>query len=153
MTTTARRAYDATRVDLANRAGGIAAVLRSRASSNPPDDRTLEARVRTQLGRVCAQPRAIRVTSIDGVITLTGSATASEVSAIEAAVAGVRGVNDVNNQLAVRADGVAIPSLQRRVMRPGRWMAWARSGWLPAARLTAGLGAASMAVAVAARRG
>ena len=147
-----RDAYDATQRDLSNRVEGMKALLERRSRSESVDDRTLAARVRAQLGRVASHPRAIRVDTANGSITLTGDVLADEVSGIVNAVGTVRGVADVSNQMTPHDSAAGVPALQGTSPRPGRWTSWASGSWSPTARLVAGVGAAaSVATAVAIR--
>src|SRR5215468_10074000 len=45
----------------------------------PPDDRVLEERIRSRMGRIVAYPHRIHVASEDGTVTLWGAAAESEV--------------------------------------------------------------------------
>jgi len=94
-TTTARR--------VRNRAVGLAHEARAELTERGVDDRVLVERVRSEIGRVVAQPHAIEVEAHHGSVTLTGTASPEEVQALVRTVKGVRGVESVTNQL--RTDG------------------------------------------------
>src|SRR5437763_3328307 len=81
-----REAAGATGRDLTLRTSGLAVEARSRFAPEAADDRVICERVRADLGRVASHPRAIRVASNGGIVTLTGDVLASEVSAIVAHV-------------------------------------------------------------------
>lgn len=88
--------------DVSNRARGIWARAMRLFSTDIPSDQVVEARVRTNLGRVVSSPQAITVTARDGCITLDGVALALEVPALVKAVMDVPGVKTVDCQLTER---------------------------------------------------
>ena len=147
-----RDAAGATGRDLSNRLSGAAAAVRGRIRRGPVSDQVLVERVRAGLGRVASHPRALSVIARNGCVTLTGDVLAAEVVPIMSAIAGVRGVTDVENQMRVHASAAHVPSLQGESERPGRWSAWLRSGWSPAALVASGAVAAAVAGAAAAMR-
>jgi hypothetical protein len=147
-----RDAYGATRRDIGNRLGGVAAEMQSRIEGGAADDRTIEARVRAELGRVCSHPRAIRVNAMNGSVTLSGDVLASEASLVETAVRKVRGVGGVNRQFTVHAADNGVPALQGTSSRPGWWSSWLAESWSPTAKTMAGLGAVASVAAAAALR-
>ena len=77
--------------DLRNRASGVRARLQRGADSSA-DDTVLEARVRASLGRVASNPGALQVTSVSGIVTLTGPVLANEHEALYRTVSRVPGV-------------------------------------------------------------
>lgn len=66
------------------------------------DDRVLEERVRSAIGRRISNPGRIDVTAEDGRITLTGDAPNGEVQTLVRTVKAVRGVEGVTNSLDLR---------------------------------------------------
>ena len=150
-----RDGLDATARDLANRASGIAATVRERWSDAPVGERSLVARVRAKLGRVCSHPRAIDVDGHDGHVTLRGPVLASEVDAIIGAVASVRGVETLNNELDAHETAAGIPALQGGGRIAGSSLDILRSDWAPGTRAIVGAGirAAGAWLAVATTRG
>src|SRR3954471_24938590 len=60
----------ATAADLQNRAGGVAARLRSRLRREEVADEVLHERVRSAIGRVASHPHAITVIALEGTVTL-----------------------------------------------------------------------------------
>ena len=78
-----------------DRLRGVAARLRTRWSNEDIDDDRLEARVRSQLGRLVARPHGVEVHVRDGVVTLGGSAAAEEIAPLVDAVSSMPGVADV----------------------------------------------------------
>jgi hypothetical protein len=149
---TTRDAYAATRRDVGNRLSGAAAEVHARIQPDTADDRTIAARVRARLGRVCSHPRAIQVRSANGVVTLSGDVLAADVDAVERAVSRVRGVADIRNQLTVHDGDEGVPALQGRSPRPGRWSSWIAGSWSPTSMVLAGVGAAASVVAAAGSR-
>jgi BON domain len=153
-----RSAYSGTGRHLIDRLAGKAAMVRSRFRRDWAEDSVIEARVRTELGRVASHPRSICVRAENGAVTLTGEALASEVPVIDAAVRRVRGVQDVVNQLSVHTLAGRVRALQghfspRRSMRSSR----IAKAWSPAVnRIVGGVGVAaslaSAAIAIGRRR-
>jgi osmotically-inducible protein OsmY len=97
--------------DLRNRAMGVRAWLQ-RTEAGPVDDGVLAARVRSALGRATSHPGSIGVTSVSGIVTLTGPVLAREYDALYRAVSRVPGVEDVIDHLTVHEDAGSIPGLQ-----------------------------------------
>lgn len=87
--------------DLRNRTRGAIAGTRNRFTSDDPDDQTLVARVRAQLGHHVANAASIETDANDGVVTLRGPVLASELGDVLSGVRAVRGVHDVRNELDV----------------------------------------------------
>lgn len=119
-----REASSAAACDLQNRLSGLRARWRRDPADDFADDATVEARVRSKLGRVTTHPGAIHVASIDGIVTLTGAVLADEHAAVCRTALHVPGVVDVVDQLAVHEDAGSVPGLQGEGSLP-------RSPWLP----------------------
>jgi len=149
-----RHAVDTTGRDLGNRMTGLMSGARVMFENDTADDRVIEHRVRTELGRITSHPRAIAVCADDAVVTLTGDVLASDVSGVLRGAAGVRGVNVVQNNMTVHQSADGIPALQGSSRRPDQWTTWLREGWSPSAMLLAGTATAAAAIvtAVAVRR-
>ena len=98
--------------DLSNRAQGVAAEARGRMGSEQVSDAVLEARVRSEIGRVVSNAGAILVSAYEGRVTLRGPVLAKEVQELVRTVKGVRGVDSVDNQLNVHQQPGDVPSLQ-----------------------------------------
>jgi osmotically-inducible protein OsmY len=62
----------------------------------------VEARVRSQLGRLVGDPSGIRVSAEHGRVTLRGHAKGGEMGALVEGVQSIPGVHDVINRLEVR---------------------------------------------------
>ena len=84
--------------DLVHRARGAAheTAQRFRAEAEPADDRILEERARSELGRVCSHPSAIDLWCRDGEVNLRGPILRREVRRVISAIASVAGVRDVD---------------------------------------------------------
>ncbi len=87
--------------DVANRARGVAAEVKSLTRAEETSDRVLEERVRAELGRVVTRPASVEVAAIAGTVLLSGAIVTSEVDDLLSAVRGVAGVEDVENRLEV----------------------------------------------------
>jgi osmotically-inducible protein OsmY len=98
--------------DLQNRIRGVVAETRNRLRREDVDDSVLEARVRSEIGRLVANPRAIFVTASNGRITLSGPVLADEVEHLLSSILHVRGVSGVVNQLDVHQSPGDVPGLQ-----------------------------------------
>src|SRR5688500_870739 len=130
-------AFDITAQDLSNRAYGLWAETTRLFSSDNPSDQVVEARVRSNMGRVVSHPSAIHVASRDGNVTLDGAILADEVPALLACVEKVRGVKSVENRLQQHHSPEGIPSLQGGSHRE-QLSEFMQENWSPAARLVAG---------------
>lgn len=98
---------------VADRVRGSLAQARSKiAAAAPADDRTLDARVRAELGHVASQPSAIATQVSDGRVVLQGDAPADELQDIVGRLAAIPGIVEVDNRLSTRsATAAATPSL------------------------------------------
>ena len=148
-----RGGLDATSREMPNRVAGVAAVAR-RWATGFGDDGRLSGRVRAALGGVCSHPGAIKVEARDGHVTLRGPVLASEAGTIIAAIAAVPGVIDVVDQLKPYDRGDRVQAWQGSGRTAGASFDRLQRNWAPAQRtvITAGLMAAGVWMAVAARR-
>ena len=147
-------ALDTTMRDIANRAGGIAAVTRGARRSEDVDDARLLERVRAKLGRVCSHPHAIDVDVQGGEVTLRGPVLAGEVQRLLNTAAAVRGVNAVVNELEPHDSPDGIPALQGRGRVAGPTLDLLQPNWAPGTRAlvsVAALAAGGLAMAYARR--
>ena len=85
--------------DMAHRARGLVFKLRGRLYEEDVDDVTLEARVRSALGRVCSHPGAIAVSCRHGRVELKGPVLANELKPVLAQIRHVRGVDELDDDL------------------------------------------------------
>lgn len=95
---TGRRVVGAGR-DLRNRARGTAAAVRSKLQGDGVDDATLDARVRSELGRKLPDYNALNVSVYNGVVTLRGTLKERDAERAVTAARDIRGVTDVENLL------------------------------------------------------
>jgi osmotically-inducible protein OsmY len=86
-----------------NRARGLAHEARSALHERGVDDRVLEERVRSQVGRGLTNTAEIDVTAERGRITLSGNVPADEVQELVRSAKSVRGVAAVENRLEVQS--------------------------------------------------
>jgi osmotically-inducible protein OsmY len=86
-----------------NRARGLAHEARSALHERDVDDRVLEERVRSQVGRGLSNTADIDVTAERGRITLSGVVAADEVQEVVRSAKSVRGVAGVDNRVEVQA--------------------------------------------------
>jgi hypothetical protein len=98
--------------DLRNRAYGAVQEARSRLRDEHVDGPVLEARVRSEIGRVVANPGSIQVTALDGRVALSGPVLEREMNKLLACVAAVRGVHGVENRLQPHPEPADVPGLQ-----------------------------------------
>jgi osmotically-inducible protein OsmY len=99
-------------VDLAHRATGLVARVRSVLRSGPVDDDVLVERVRAKLGRMVSHPHAIAVAAVEGVVRLRGPVLQSEVQRLMRSVTRVAGVRRIVNQLEAHSSVGHAPWLQ-----------------------------------------
>jgi BON domain len=143
--------------DLRNRIRGRVAVARGHLHHEWSSDDVVVERVRAKLGRYVSHPHAVKVTSEDGVVTLSGPILRAETERLISAISSVSGVREVMNLLEEHGSAENIPALQGRARAIGERPEWAQETWTPALQLLIGaLGLAVMAigtgVAVRARR-
>jgi uncharacterized membrane protein len=127
--------------DATNRSRGMLAERARFFRRETPDDRTLAARVRSEMGTLVQHPRAIEVSVENGQVTLRGPIRAQEVEALLSHVEHVRGVTSVKNDLDIHESTAGIPALQgaSRAPRQGQ-----QAHWSSTARFTAGTAGGAM---------
>jgi gas vesicle protein len=138
--------------DVTNRTRGLISEIKSRLSSEQPEDSVLVDRVRSKLGRIVSHPSAIHVTAQDGNITLAGPILADEVPHLLSCVKWTPGVKEVNNNLEVHNEAENHPALQGEREHSGSRFEFLHENWSPTARLLAGAAGASLAVYGGVRR-
>jgi uncharacterized membrane protein len=148
-------ASEVTARDLANRARGTAARLRSLIFRRPVSDHQIAERIRSTLGFVVRHPRAIDVRVEDGGVMLTGPILADEVDRLLAAVRSVAGVRSIENHLRVHREPGNEPALQGGPRRPrrGRVFPMLQRVWSPTTRLFAVATGGTLALWGLGRRG
>jgi uncharacterized membrane protein len=130
--------------DIVHRARGFVFETQGRMRREEVDDRTIEARIRSALGRVCSHTHAIHVSVEQGRVRLDGVVLKAEHPRILSRIAHVRGVLDVTDNLQVFKQPGGHPELQGGTVRPGDRPEFLQHNWSPAARFVAGLGGASL---------
>lgn len=85
-----------------NRAGGMLHEMKAELREDEVDDRVLEERVRSQVGRAVSSPGTVEVSASRGRVTLSGAVAEDEVESAERSAKSVRGVDEVDNRLDVR---------------------------------------------------
>ncbi len=130
--------------DLVHRTRGFVFETLGKLRREEVDDRTIEARIRAALGRVCSHTHAIHMSVEQGRVRLDGIALQAEYPRILSRIAHVRGVLDVTDNLQVFKDPNGHPELQGGTIRPGDRPEFLQHNWSPAARFVAGLGGASL---------
>ena len=124
--------------DLTNRTFGVAAETRRLVAAGTPDDRVLEARVRSMLGHLVADARTLRVEASGGHVTLRGTVRPGELERLIPAVERVPGVGLVESGLTTAGEPVPAPP---------------HSGLRPAERLLMTAGGGLLMLTGLARRG
>jgi BON domain len=146
-------ALDATMRDVANRARGIAAEVRTLfAADEDVPDAVLEERVRAALGRCCAHPAAIEVTASEGRVALRGAVLSTDVGPVIRAVRRLRGVRRVDDRLEVHQTAEGVPGLQGGAARTERGRSLLPRRWSPTGRVLVGVGGLAVLASRAARR-
>jgi osmotically-inducible protein OsmY len=84
------------------------------------DDRVLEERVRSEMGRTVSNAGSILVSADDGVVTLSGEVPSAEVQDLVRRVRAVRGVHRVENQLSVHTHAESVPVLEGTAVEGSR---------------------------------
>lgn len=133
--------------DLAHRLRGLAAEGRHLVTDGDADDRTIEARVRSALGRIVERPRDVQVVSSGGIVLLRGAVAAHEHDALVDAVRTMRGVHGVDNDLEIRPDaGEDARAPGGLTTSHGERFELMQENWSPAARLVASVAGGGMAM-------
>lgn len=127
--------FDKAQRDLNNRAVGAKAEAQALFQRDHADDRVIEARVRSTLGRYSSHPHALRVESWDGKVALSGQVLDDEVSDLLRAVRRVRGVRSVENRMEVHATRGSVSALQGGVHPTGEHYDFMQENWSPATRV------------------
>lgn len=141
-----------TRRDLRNHLLGACAQAESLFRTEEVADPTLEARVRSKLGRVVSHPRAIEVEADNGLVILAGPILAREEHPLLDSVTTIQGVTDIENRLELHEEPGDIPALQGRRLRP-RERLGVRKNWSPTSRLLATCAGGALALYGTKRRG
>jgi len=107
--------------DIANKTKGVIAEASKlfQGDDRPPDD-VLQARVRSELGRIVSHPRAVDVRASNGTITLSGPILKAEEMQLVNTVRSIIGVRNVENKLEVHDSSADVPALQGGTDRADR---------------------------------
>ena len=138
--------------DLANRARGLFAQTSSIFKSGDTDDDTLEARVRSRMGRAVSHPGAVEVTAREGVVKLRGQILSHEVESMISCIRSTPGVHGIDNQLRIHNSPGDLPGLQGGRARPGARFELMQSNWSPATRLLTSLTGGALMLACIRRK-
>ncbi len=139
--------------DMRHRARGLVHRLLARVRREEVDDATLEARVRSVLGRVCSHPHSVRVFCNQGRVRLEGIILAAEHKRTLRRLKKVRGVREVRDELGVSPEAGRQPDLQGGLLRPGVRGEFLQSHWSPSARFLGVVGGVGLVVLGLTRRG
>lgn len=108
-----RQAADSRVRNARNRVEGAMMEAQARRfETEPPEDSVLEARIRSEIGRVVSNPGTIDVTAQDGRVSLGGPVLAHEVDELRSRVRSVRGVAEVDDRLDVRESPADVPGMR-----------------------------------------
>jgi uncharacterized membrane protein len=130
--------------DLLHRVRGYVFETRGRFRREEVDDKTIEARVRAALGRVCSHPHALEVSVSLGRVRLGGVILKAEHSKLLSRLRRVQGVLDVIDDLEVHKQPGSHPKLQGGLVKKGDRPEFLQRNWSPAARFIGGLGGGSL---------
>jgi uncharacterized membrane protein len=139
--------------DMRHRARGLVHRVLGRFRREAVDDATLEARVRSVLGRVCSHPHSVRVWCNQGRVRLEGIILAAEHKKVLQRMRRVPGVRGVQDELAVHEQAGRQPDLQGGMLRPGGRNEFLQRHWSPSARFLGVVGGVGLAVLGFSRRG
>lgn len=109
------KALRKTSIDLGNRTRGLVAEASSLLHGSSADDRKLEGRVRSKLGRHVSQPSAIQVQCEDGRVVLSGPVLSSEADKLLSKLKRIKGIHEVENRLELHDDAEDLPSNGSRI--------------------------------------
>ena len=112
------KALRKTSIDLGNRTRGLVAEAGSLLHKGNADDRKLEERVRSKLGRHVSHPSAIEVHCEDGRVVLSGPVLASEADKLLSKLKKVKGIHEVESNLELHEDAENLPSNGHRRISP-----------------------------------
>jgi uncharacterized membrane protein len=130
--------------DISHRTRGYFFRTLGRVRHEEVDDKTLEARIRSALGRVCSHPNALQLNVTQGRVGLSGPILEAEHKRVVSRVGRVPGVLNVMDNLEVHQQTGSHPDLQGGAPKPGERPEFLQSNWSPAARFIGGLGGASL---------
>ena len=130
-------AIEKTARDVSNRAHGAVAELESLFASHDKSDVVVAARVRSKLGRLVSNPKAVTVTVTQGKVTLSGNILSDEVNKMLKAISAITGVEQIVNELKPHEQANNVPDLQGRRLRRRSRLEFMKTNWSPGTRLMA----------------
>lgn len=142
-------ALDVASRDLNNRAQGLraqASRLFSRKQQDTDSDELMVARVRKELGRVVTHPRAIKVSSMHGCVSLHGPILAHEKQELLDCVKNITGVSEIEDKLEVHQSAAGIPGLQGEGRMRRAASSVMQETWSPALRAMATVGGGALSL-------
>ncbi|HKP95179.1 MAG TPA: BON domain-containing protein [Fibrobacteria bacterium] len=141
--------------DLSGRVHGLLPRLRNLVRYEPAEDEILRERVRSKAGHFLTHPRAVEVETRDGVVTLSGEASAFESERLVFHARFLPGVRIVRNHVMDPLYGKPETALPEGPRFPGRPRPGRRAAapWSPAIRFSAFALGISLALLGLARRG
>jgi uncharacterized membrane protein len=139
--------------DVRNHLLGAVSQLESLVRHENVADDTLQARVRSKLGRIVSHPHAIEVKVADGVVRLSGPIFTDEAHPLLDCVVAIRGVRNIENCLELHDNAGDIPALQGGRRRHGERFGPFKSIWSPTTRLIGGLAGGALTLYGVKRRG
>jgi uncharacterized membrane protein len=118
-----------------NHLAGITRQAYANLGRENPSDRVLVDRIRSRMGRIVLHPHQIHVTADDGVVTLWGPASETEMQTLAHVVRTMPGVKELQNFLSgheEHSQSVSQPNSYKQAKRE------TMLGWSPSKRLVAG---------------
>lgn len=140
-------AFDVASRDMGNRIQGLRAQASrtlARRGAQSPDDETLVARVRKEIGRAVSHPRAVKVDAQQGRVTLYGHVLEQEKRPLLDCVHTVSGLTELQDHLEVHQSAAGIPSLQGEGKARRSTSALMQDTWPPALRAVAAVGGGAL---------
>jgi uncharacterized membrane protein len=139
--------------DLAGRGKGVVSELGATLRNEPVSDERLAERVRAHLGRWVSHPRAIRITVVDGRVTLSGMVLGHEEHGLLHGLMALRGVRGIENRLEAHHSAEGLSQTQSGGERQGPRAEYLQSHWAPGPRLLGLLAGTALAAYGIAHRG
>lgn len=143
-------ALDVASRDLGNRAQGWRAqatrMLSRKQQQSIDSDELMVTRVRKEIGRVVAHPRAIKVNATQGCVSLHGPILAHEKQELIDCVKAITGVSEIDDKLEVHESAAGIPSLQGEGKMRRAASSVMQETWSPALRAIAAVGGGALSL-------
>lgn len=135
--------------DFGNRAQGTVARTRRLVHHEPVEDRVLEERLRSALGRVCSHPGAVKIEVEEGMVALRGPILDYEVKQVLGGLRRVPGVKHLESLLdpVSEDDAAHVPSLQGGRPRQGMPPDLLQRNMSPSGRAIVGIASGALILA------